>query len=468
MKKLLLFTALLVANLSQGNELLRFKLNKDDKLQSTYSASIGNGSSVHFVIAKNGASKKFLLMPYLVDASNKVKKLNSFASENNFNIVSFHSNNDILSIVDYNSDDKELNFIDFNMSTGKSTSKRQEQKTPFDHLFRLKNKTLLVTLDKKTNFLKVQSVATSDAVTQTNISIPEDKQKLFKKLAEQTPESVNQDEFVKNGSISSRKAYSIGNDIVYTFEKDKSETQVLKFELNKTDDFALSSINTEDLKSSKDVSNYLVNDKIAFLAVDKDDVKLNIFDINSSKKTNSLSFKNDLSASVAQEQLANFMKQASKSSNKSTVTVNKTKDNKLKFRVDYVNASEYSYNYNWWFNQWFFQQQMMMQQQHMMMINRQAQMRMGPAAPDGDFMYAEEFKDAEKKAIEFTLDTNFKTTGQEDNTLQYPEIDKDKYLEKYKSDRKIKQFTSNFENNEVHVIYQDLNSKDIVISYETL
>ena len=108
MKKLLLFTALLVANLSQGNELLRFKLNKDDKLQSTYSASIGNGSSVHFVIAKNGASKKFLLMPYLVDASNKVKKLNSFASENNFNIVSFHSNNDILSIVDYNSDDKEL------------------------------------------------------------------------------------------------------------------------------------------------------------------------------------------------------------------------------------------------------------------------------------------------------------------------------------------------------------------------
>lgn len=94
-------------------------------------------------------------------------------------------------------------------------------------------------------------------------------------------------------------------------------------------------------------------------------------------------------------------------------------------------------------------------------------MRMGPAAPDGDFMYFEEFKD-EKKALEFTLDTNFKTTGQENNTLQYPEIDKDKYLEKYKSDKKIKQFTSNFENNEVHVIYQDLNSKDIVISYETL
>lgn len=468
MKKLLLFTALVLANLSQGSELLRFKLNKDDKLQSTYSASIGNGSSVHFAIVKNGSSKKFLLMPYLIDASNKVKKLNSFASENNFNIVSFHSNNDVLSIVDYNSDDKEINFIDFNLETGKSTSKRQEQKTPFDHLFRLKNKTLLVTLDKKTNFLKVQTVATSDAITQTNISIPEDKQKLFKKLADQTIESVNQDEFVKNGSISTRKAYSIGNDIVYTFEKDKSETQVLKFDLNKTEDFALSTINTEDLKSSKDVSNYLVNDKITFLAVDKEDVKLNIFDINSSKKTNTLSFKNDLSTLVNQEQLADFMKQASKSSNKSTVTVNKTKDNKLKFRVDYVNASEYSYNYNWWFNQWFFQQQMMMQQQHMMMINRQAQMRMGPAAPEDIFMCFENFKDAEKKAIEFTLDTDFKATAQENNILQYPEIDKDKYLEKYKSDRKIKQFTSNFENNEMHVIYQDLSTKDIIISYETL
>lgn len=466
MKKILLLVAIAVSNLANASDLLRVKLDKNEKLQSTFSASIGNRNSVHFTLVKNTNSKKFLLTPYLIDNTKAIKKLSQFVSENEFNIISFHSNNEILSIVDYNSDDKQINFIDFNLSTGASTSTTKQQKTPFDHLFRLKDKTLLVTLDKKQNFLKVQSIGSSDNIKDINIAIPEDKQKLFKKLAEQTPESVNQDEFVKNGSISPRKAYAVGDGIIYTFEKDKSETQVLKFDLTKSSDFNLTSISTEEFKSSKDVSNYLINDNIAFLAVDKEDVKVNLFDINSAKKVNSLSLKSDLSNLVNQESLSSYIKAASKSSNKSTLTVNRTDNNKLRFRLDYVNSANYNYNYNWWYHQWFFQQ-MMMQQQQMMLIHRQLPTRMGPANEDNELAYFEEWKEEEKKAIEFTLDIDFKVTGQDDKLI-YPEIDKDKYLEKYKNNRTVKQFTSNFENNEMRIIYQDLNSKDIVIGYENL
>jgi hypothetical protein len=455
------------ANLVFAGEIYQFKLEKSEKLQGTYTAELANGNTIHFAIVRNSDAKNFQLKPFLVDASKRVKPMDLFAAKEMFNIASYHVNNNILSIVNYDVDNKQLQIIDYDLMTGKNEASVQEMKTNPDNCFRLKDKTVLVFFDKKNNAVNVKTIFDQHHIEQAQINIPKEKVKLFRSLIDETPESVNQQEFVEKGSIAKRKGYLSGNHLTYTLEKDKNELQVFDFDLRRTDDFVHSTILNGFGKESKDVSNYYYDNKIVFLAVDKSDLQMRIFNAANEREIRSLSLGKDLKDLSADNQISEYIKAALKSTIKSTVTVNQTKNNKLIVHLDNVIEANYRYNYNWFDMHWFFMQQQMMWQQQQFI--QQAAMRsatMGHPSPEGYF----EVMPEEKKlaSIEFVLDANFAMTAQENPETLYPKIDKDKYVDKYKEDKQMKNFSFGFTDNEVRFISMNPKTKTVSISFDPL
>jgi len=468
MKKLFFFLFLFFINSTFSNTIYEIKLEKSEKLESTYTAEIGNGNTIHFMIIKNTSSKDFSLVPLLVDSNKNVKKMDSFTSKKTINIISYHLNNDTATIIAFDADNKQLQFIDFDLSTGKNKSSSQESKTIPDNIFRLKNKTLLVSFDKKENQINIKSVTDSNQIEQTQITIPKDKIKLFDNLTNEIPEAINQEEFVEKGSISKRKAYFYNNNLIYTFEKNKNETQLFNFNLKETKDFVHSSINLDFTKEIKDVSNYFYDNKIVFLGVEKQNITLKIFDASSLKQIGKISADNDLNAVIKSDVLSDYIKTALKSSIKSTITINKTKSNQLAIHLDNVKETDYHYNYNWYFTIWFFQQQMMMQQQMMQQQVRMNTTRSFGPSPENYCISDIVFETKKYSSIEFILTSNFTIAAKESVETIYPKIDKEKFIDKYKDDNTIKNFTSGFTTDEVRIIYQDSKSKTIIVSTEKL
>ena len=463
MKKGFLIAFLFLINSTHARELFQYNLENNEKLESTYTAEFTNGKTIHFAVIKNTASKNYFLTPFLVDKNNHVQKMDRYVSKKLLEIKSYHSNKNNATITAYDSDGKELHVIDYDFNTGKIRSKTQALLSAPDNIFRLIDRTVLVAFDKKENRLKVNSILDSDYNKLTEIAVPKDKIKLFNKLIEETPESINQEEFVENGSISKRKGYILNSNLIYTLEKDKNETQVFNFDLSKTNDFTYATLNSSFAKETKDISNYFVEDKIIFLGVNKQSIQIKIISALDLKEIKKINFNLDSNAQIKSELLEDYIKTALKSSMKSTIAINKTKNNGFAFILDNVISATYSYNYNWFFHHQFMLQQQMMQQQ-MMMQNARS---FGPSAYE-PFDFSLVTKDKKNIPIQFVLDANLNFIDGSNSETIYPKIDRDTYLEKFKDDKSIKKFSTAFTNNEIRYIYQNSKSKAIIINVEKL
>lgn len=454
-----------------ASEIFNYQLAKFEKLEGTYTANIGKGQSIHFAIIKNSDSKNFQLMPFYVDSARKVKKFDTFSAKEMFSILSYHEANGVISVVNYDKDNKQIQFIDYDLATGSVQSTAQEMKDAPDNVFRLNDKTLLVSFDKKKNRVDIKSVSDAHHIESTQISISKENEKLFRSLIDENPDPINQQEFVEKGSILKRKGYLMGDNLVYTMEKGKEEMQVFRFDLNKNLDFDHSTIQTGFSKETKDVSNYLYDNKLVFLGVEKQDISLKTFDATTAKAIKQLSLANDLKGLLPTYVMEEYIKTARKSAIKSTVTVNKTKSGKLAFRLDNVEEAKYYYHYNWYMHHWMFQHQMMMMQQQQMMqqqrmMQQSAARGFGPAPMDDSFIYFA----AEKKlpSIEFILDVDFNASDAKSETTMYQNIDKDRYLDIYKDNKAMKNLTSSFTDTDMRYISFNPKTKTLSIAFDPL
>ena len=401
----------------------------------------------------------------MVNELKKVTTLDSFASQEDFEFISYHRNGNIFTLVSQNAKNKELILIDYNLDSGKLLSTKQALKTPYDHLFRLMDKTLLVNFDKKRDVLCVKSIQASNQSESIEITIPKEKQALFKKLSDTKPETINQNEFVQNGSIADWKSYYMDHSIVYTFAKNTRETEVFVFDLSVKNDFQHQTIANDFSKDTKDSSNYLYDNKLSIIGTEKENITLKIFDLKTASLIQSLSLK-DFSA-IDANALKEYLKSISKSSMKPTLTINKTHQDKLAFRIAQVNERDYSYNYNWYFDFWFMRQQMWHSQQ--MMNTRMSVPRgFGPSPYGGETIALPESINLNGKALEFVLEPDFKTLNTEKQDLVYTYVDRKHFLDIFKDNRNVKQLTAEFITGEMRYIYFDSATKVVQISALTI
>lgn len=437
------------------------KLEKDEKVESTYTALVGN-ATLHIVVVKDESTKEYKFTPYYANEKLEVKALSTFVSKNPAEVVSYHCNGDVFTAVLYSKEKKTISVLDYSLSSGTFISGTEGQKLPYDNLFTFSDKTILVDFNRATNELEVKTFTTGTKSQLTKIKASADKVKYFRKLALAKPDAVNQTEYVRNGSIARAKGYLTEKAIVYTLS-DKGKTETFRFDLAKSE-FDYSAVTTGLPKDATRTSDYVIEDKLAVLGADKDDIRMNVFDLATSQSIKSISVKDDKLSD--DKTLADFLKQVAKTNMEATLTINKARNGGLAVRIDRVDKTEYNYNYNWWYLRQM--QQMMWQQQQMMQQARMSVPRgFGPAqVPDREISCT--FLKSETKAIEFTIDAKFGNVTPGKTEALYPDVDKDKMLEKLQNDKGKKEASAEFLQGEMRMVYFDPKSKTVKIVSEKL
>ncbi len=467
MRTIVFLCMFLLANMAQATSIFELKIQMDEKLEGTYSALLNKKSTIHFIMVKNYKTKKYALRPFLIDEYSKVTPFKPYVSKRMSSIISYHVNGNVISLIGHNDDKKELLFIDYNLSTGEFITSKQEQKIPYAHIFRLKDKTLIIDFDKKNNILSVNTITSSEKKETTEILIPKGKLKFFRKLAEKNPESINQNEYVKHGSISDTKSYLINNRIFYTITDGGKDVQVFQFDLDKKTDFEYAAIPTGFPMANKNSGNYLYDDKLAIIGTEKENMILNIYDLKTFSLQNSFSFRDALKSAISNDSVNKYLRTVGKTYMRPTLTLNKTVQNKIAVHIDQVNSTEYSYNFNWWFQHWFFQQQMCQQQPHMRQVQMSDPRGFGPSDP-GEYYMGEIKLRKKTTSLDFVLEPDFKTLNTDKQELVFAEIDRDKYLQKFNDNKTIKEFSSEFTETEIRYLYLNTKSKTLIIETEKL
>lgn len=467
MKKLLCFVFCLLFQCAFANELYKIKVEKNQKVQGTLSAELSGNATLHFVFTKNSDSKKFEIITVFVDSNKKSKQFDIFETDEIPNILSYHRNGSTITLSNFYEKKKELQRIDFDSNTGKFQFTTTKDFSKPKNIFRLNNQTVFVDFDKTKNKLSSTSFSDSGEMKENKFEFTKDEFNLFKTFFTETPEEVNQDEFVKNGSIAKRKGYFSDNKLIFTLEKDKSNTQVLTLHLDQTKQYTFADFNFNYSKDIKDQNTFVAENLLMSVTVSKEDIALNSFDLITKKATKSISLQNDLKQKFDSDMRENFIKNAGKSAMRPTVTLNKTKDSKkFLIRLDQVDKNTYSYSHNWWHVHWMMQQQMMMQHQQLM---RQSVPRgFGPnLVLYGDLVIPYVNKN-ETKPIEFVVDLDLSIDENASTEPLYKSIDRDEYLEKYKDNKSLKEFTASFTSTDLRYIYYDKKAEILYLKAENL
>lgn len=456
-----LFT-LLISNLIFSNELFELKLNKGEKLAGTYSVEFSGNKTIHIVILKKSDSQGYTYKPVYVDENKKVIEFNSFVSVAKQEFLSHHLKNNVLTLVNYDDDQKLINVLDFDVTSGTLKRINLPSETRPNNIFRLDDRSTLVYLDKKKG-LVAKEIFTTEGINEKVITFDKEQNKEFKEIINSNPEAVNQNEYVKNGSIAKSKCYLIDGNYYVSIEQLDKTIAVTKF------DFTAKSFKSNSVKPKysssllKDYGNYLYNDKLVTVSVLKEDAVLTSYDAENLKESSVIS----VLKTKYNDKLADFIKLASKGAMKSTITINKNKTGNLVVRLDNVSESTYQYNYNWWFNHWMFQQQVMFQQQMMMQRNMNFGGGFGPSPVlNEECLYF--YEEKKNEAIEFVLDSDFKNIVDEVIDTELKFTDRNKYLDKFKEDKEKKEFTSAFINDEYRYIYLNKSNQTIKIGYDKM
>lgn len=453
----------LLITLSASAADFKFKLSEYQKLEGTFSGELDRKESVHFVIAKNKSTKKFDVLTFFTDASGNVKQLETIYLKKAPSIISYHKSGNILTVLNY--DDELLRVIDYNTETLKAAIKETEDFVEPKNIFRLKDKTIIVQHKGTKGGLKINEIRSCKDIKTKEADIPEAQSKEYKQFFKVMPEAVNSNEFVKNGSISETKSYIINDNLVITAD-DKKEGITKTMTINATTGKADFKTFTNKTYKQRDITSYIYGNNLFSIGLNKEDLKLKSFDLSSGAEKTSYSLNGELAeASKNKDAKTNFLKEASRGSMAPTVTVNRAGNN-YAVRMDAVHRDTYNYNYNWYHMHWMMQQQWMMHQQ-MMQNNMRVMQMSGPAPAFYDHFITPYI---EKKDIAFTilLDDNLKLVNNSEINTDMKDIDKDKYLNDFKDNKEITQFTAAFLDGEMRYIYQDKKSKEIFISHKSL
>lgn len=450
-------------------DLFNIQLDKNEKLEGTYSVKISNNQTSHFLIVKNSNTKKYSLKPFLFDSNKNIKELDEVIFDETPNIIANHIEGNTVVLSNYIEKDKTLFIVDFDLKTGKNNFKKIQKIEKPDLIFSVSDRSVIIDFIKNGEKLDVKTIINSVNVIDKTIDTPKNLLKEFKAVIKEIPEAINQNEFVKNGSIKDSRAYLNNNKLLFTNQKIK-DLNLFSIGLNDNNDFDKSVFVFGFDKKIKDINSYLLDDNLVVIGSNKEDLKLKIFKKENGKEIKELSLQNDIKNYLDQKDIEAFIKEAKKSSLKTTITLNETKSKKIKVRIDRVNKQTYNYNYNWWFfHHWMMQQQQQMIMQQQMMQNIPRGGGFGPANNfNSEIEKSFLLKEEKNQSLEFILNENFNLENSNSEETFHKEHDKDEVLKEYEDNKNIKEFSCIFLDNELHYVYQDKKTKNISINFKTL
>lgn len=443
------------------------KLEKHFKVESTFSGDFSKekSTSFHLILTKNKKTKKYDTFIYLFDGNN-TNKIGVLTQEKSHGINSFYKNGNILTLlISYKiKRDHFVKRVDIDVVSNKI----KEHKA-------ISNEDLLTSLrtDSKVYFV-YKTKKELKVIVLSDLDINKETKYVFKKRNDEVKEyfnntfvtAVKTDEFVANGAVSNARLYLSDSKLFFT-KQDDNYTELLSF--NISDDalkpsFKIFNNNLNRLNFKKNTS-YVLKDKIFLLGLGKKEASFSVFNIDNQDPLNTVDLNDNLLTKASKGKdfvnIKEFLKQAAKNKHNATVTVNKSVNNKLNVRIDYVDVS-YSYNYNWWWHhQWMFQ----MNQMHMNNVMHQVRSNIptgfGPNQEEDSFVNFYK-KNNEKVYFQFTINSDGNVEDQESKSI-YKEIDKKKYIDKLADISNLKFESSCFINDEFRFISYNKSLKRIII-----
>lgn len=427
------------------------KLPKHFKVENTFSGDLSDTKSFHLIISKNRKTKQYTVHSYLYDGEN-ITEIQPFQNEKAYEVVSFHQkNNQLTLLLSYK---KKRNLflkpVSINLKTNYVTEGEAVSHEDFSTSFREKNRSVLVY--KTDDKFIVKEFDGNQKPTESSYTFSGKKDELKKYLKNNSIIPIKTDEFVKNGATSELKGYLNGKKLTISKEnEDDNETNVITLnfaEKNISPSKIKTFTNKNGEKDFKKSTSYINNNKLYQLGLNKKGGKVKISDIETQETNNTINLDASLASKIKGNKefqgIEKFLKNAGKNKYNATITVNPTKNKKVRVRIDYVNR-DYNYHYNWW---WHHHQFMMWQHQQMMNnIRVNVPSGFGPRQPnDGAFESVTIKK--EKRFFELVIDTNGLISDEELPEANFKEIDKKEYIDRLDDIRDIKKESSCFLKND--------------------
>lgn len=448
-----------------------YKLSDNQKIIGTYSGDINRESSMHLIIYKNKSSKKHGIKPFYITKEGKTIQFDEINFEKQPSIISYHLNGDNLVLLVKESLKKtdRLNILNINVKTNEVNSMAIEDFESPNLIFRLKNKTLLIT--KEDEFLLTKEIMNAKNIRDIETPIESKYESSFNDFFDTTLDAINTNEYVKNGSVNDTKAYYSNNTLIFDTSKNGIRTLILDLNKN-TIKFNRIDVNIKDYK---DINSFIHDNKLFVFGNNKKDINIKTFDVITGEKLFESNLLEDLSDQFGNEDIKALIKKSSRKAFKVTGTVNETVEDNMVINIDYVDTRTYNYNYNWWWNHIWFQQQMMWQQQLQQIqnrINNTNTMRGSFSGSVTDYITSSVVNRnlliENKKSIKIVLNKNFEVVKNASTESKFKEIDVDKYIDAIKKNTKLKHVTMSFTDSTSRYIYYSKKTKTFRIKVSNL
>jgi len=464
MLKKLLFSLILIINFNGfASDGFKYQLKDHQKFEQTISVDLNKKSSLHMLIVKNKNTGKKELIPFYINEQKNIKELSTLLFEDEPELVSFHTNGTTLTLINY--DEGNLYIDDIDTSTGELIDRKQNKDVEKpEHVFKQVNKTTFVKVDKRGKHIEFTQVENSRVSTVKKLETPEKLQDKVTDIFKENVDKVNTNEYVKNGSISKTQAYFEDETLMLVYdEKDDEQIETLKIKLNDENPFTHQNYSATALTKLKNSNSYFKDDKLFVVNSGKEDVEMNVFNVDSGKKEKRLSLQKEMAfAEKDLEKRENFIKQSRRSINKPTVTLNETKEGNFAVRMDFVNIKTYSYNDMWWMHH----HMIMMNQMHIQQQQQHMRMMMGPNISflEIDALYTK----AKSTSISFVINKNLDLMKNASLETVYKDVDTKKYTEELNKNKEIRNKSLAFLENEYHYIYTDKKENNVYIETKPL
>jgi hypothetical protein len=449
-KKILFVFALIFSFCSlQANDKIKFQLKEDQKYEGIFSGDINQNSSVHLLIYKDKKANTFGLKPFFIDKDDKIITFEDISFQDKPNIASFHytENTHTLTIL-AKVKDEQLKTIDLNTQTLKVKSSDSDFKDVYLKV-RQPDKSILVLREGDSRKITLRTIKNSNESNEISYDFEKMQSEAFDKIFSQKPEIVNQNEFVKNGSINKSKLYVINNRFLLDYT---SEEEYISMEMD-PDTYTKPIVQTtaiDGFEKVKDINSYVFEDQFYLFINNKEDLKMQSYDRNNAELIGQKSMTEDLNDLLNSSGVEDFIKQTKRNRNKVTGTINATKNENLLVTLDYVDKNSYNYHYDWWFHHWMMQQHMQMMQQQM--IQQQMSNFGGPNARLSDEILVHESIDNQNTSIQFIIKPGFEISSELEET-KLKEIDKEFYIDKFNDRKGLKHQSLAFTSTSVRYIF---------------
>ncbi len=451
-----------------------FTPDKNQKIKSTFSGTLNQNDSAHFIILEDKTSNNFAIKLFFVKEDKTTTEFDLVVFEKNPTILSHHINNNTVTILtrqthvtkkkgtgskSFSNRGKsfvQLTITDFNVETKEITKRNLIRKKKDEDRY-IQTPAYTISLQYKEERLLINKITNSHIIDSLQIQPKEEDLQIAQEIFSNY-QFVNTEEYVEKGSISDSKGYYHDNILFFShsnLKKNKIVTTTIDLTKNNTPVFRTTNL-PENVTS---VATYITNRDLFIFCKNKTDMYIKIHNINTGETMYQATLNNDLFSHFDVDALDRLHRKLSRKANHPTITVNESVDNHMVLRFDYVNTQTYWYHNHMWFHQ-----QMMWNQQMMMQQNTLNNLPgFGPNSTKDNAVLFFKFK-SKDLSLKLVLNNEYQPVLDASKETLKKEIDKEKYLNDVRKTYGIKHVSMAFLNDSYRHIQYSPSSNSVTIT----